>query len=153
MGTHRNLKAFALNASKVIVLASFLVFVVVPFSCSLFLNADYLHFKYKNAKYHADFAEACDSILIHHPLGTNKAMEISVTDPSLPRIISDWHPKKVGVAPNYVWIDVHDGHIGGLAIIWKPRWEEQNPTQTNTWNLCINSGEGPEQIVYVGTRK
>jgi len=134
-------------------LASFLVFIIVPFSCSLFLNADYLHFKYKNAKYHADFAEACDYILAHYPLGTNKVMRLSVTDAPLPRIISDWHPKRVDLTSNYVCIDVHDGHIGGLVIIWKPQWEGQNPTQTNTWNLCINNGEGPEDIVYVENRK
>jgi len=153
MGLHRNLKALALNATKLIVLASFFVFVIVPFSCSLFLNADYRHFKYKNAKYHASFGEACDFILAQHPLGTNKSIVLAGTDPSLPRIISDWHPIRVGLTPNYVCVEVHNGHIGGLSIIWKPQWEPQNQTQTNTWNLCINSGEGPEEIVYVGSRK
>jgi hypothetical protein len=149
----RMLPRLALNVTKLFVLASFLAFVVVPFSCSLFLNADYLHFKYRNAKYHASFAEACDLLLTQHPLGTNKVITLSVADPSLPAIISALHPQKIGLAPNKVWIGVHDGHIGGLAIIWEPQWEPQNQTQTNTWNLFITSGEGPEEVVYVGTRK
>jgi hypothetical protein len=123
---------------------------IVPY---LYFNADYLRFKHKNAEYHASFGEACDLILAQHPLGTNRVIELSGTDPSLPTIISDLHPQKIGLAPNKVWIGVHDGHIGGLAIIWEPQWEPQNQTQTNTWNLCITSGEGPEEIVYVGTSK
>lgn len=114
-----------------IALAVIALFVVALFTVPYYLfNADYLRFKHKNAKYHADFAEACDSILMHHPLGTNKAVELSGTDPSLPRIISDLHPKKVGVAPNKVWIGVHDGHIGGLAIIWEPQWMPEDQKQT-----------------------
>ncbi len=138
-----------------IIIGSALValFVVALFTVPYCLfNADYLKFKHKNAKYHADFAEACNSILMHHPLGTNEAMELSVTDPSLPRIISDLHPKKIGLSHNKVWIGVHDGHIGGLAIIWETLWVPQDQTQTNAWTLSINDGEGQKDTVYVGNR-
>jgi hypothetical protein len=135
----RNILAFAL-----------VVFVTVAISFVAYVRhtSVYLGFKHKSAKYHADFAEACDSILAQHPLGTNKDMKLSVTNPSLPKIITDLHPVKIGVSSNKVWILVNESHIDGLAVIWEP----QNENQTNTWALSINGGDGPEDIVYVTNR-
>lgn len=109
----------------------------------------YFGFKNKSAKYHAEFAEACDSVLIHHPLGTTKGIELSVTDSSLPKIITDLHPVRIGVSPNKVWILVNESHIDGLAIIWEPQWQPLNENQTNIWELSINGGDDPEVAVYV----
>jgi hypothetical protein len=99
----------------------------------------YFGFKNKSAKYHADFAEACDFVLAHHPLGTNMFVKLSVTDSSLPQIISDTHPAEIGVGSNIVWVLVSHSHVDGLAVIWKPQDEV----------LTINNGDGPEEIVYV----
>lgn len=60
------------------------------------LTSYYLSFKHKRAKYHADFAKACDSLLINYPLGTNKYVEISAKDSSLPKMISDLHRRESG---------------------------------------------------------
>jgi hypothetical protein len=144
------MRAPRILAAFVFIVALIVAIFTVPYYLA---NSSYLGFKHKNAKYHADFAEACSSILAQHPLGTNKVIALSVTDPSLPTIISDLHPLRIELSPNYVWILVHGGHIGGLAIVWKPQWEPQDQTQTNTWTLCINSGEGPEESVYVASRK
>jgi hypothetical protein len=118
-----------------------------------FFNADYLRFKYQNAEYHARFGEACDLLLTQHPLGTKEGIMLSGTTTPLPAIISALHPVRIELSSNFVWIGVHEGHIGGLCIIWKPQWVPQDQAQTNTWNLSITSGEGPQEIVYVGNRQ
>ena len=102
----------------------------------------YLGFKNKSAKYHADFAEACDLVLAHYPPGTNIFVKLPVTGPSLPKIISDTHPAEMGVGSNIVWVLVHRSHIDGLAVVWKPL----------DGILRINSGDGSEEIVYVRHR-
>ncbi len=134
--------------------SAFLVFVlsIVSFVTYVRATSVYLGFKQKDAKYHAEFAEACDSILAQHPLGTNKVIELSVSDPSLPRIITDLHPVRMGVSPNKVWILVNESHVDGLAVIWEPEWEPQNPNQTNTWTLSINGGDDPGDTVFVTNR-
>jgi len=112
------------------------------------LNAKYLGFKHKSISYHADFAKACDSMLAHYSLGTNiMGADISVTDASLPKIVSDVHPVRISISTNHVWILVRGGHVGGLAIIWEPRDE----TQTN-WALSITDGEGQNDVVYATSR-
>ncbi len=116
------------------------------------LTSYYLSFKHKRAKYHADFAKACDSLLINYPLGTNKYVEISAKDSSLPKMISDLHPERIRVARNKVWILVHGSHVNGLAVIWEPVWDPMDQNQTNTWALSITSGEGVDDTLYVTNR-
>jgi hypothetical protein len=99
----------------------------------------YLGFKNKSAKYHEDFAEACDLVLAHYPPSTNMFVKLPVTDPSLPKIISDTHPAEMGVGSNIVGVLVHPSHMDGLAVVWKPL----------DGTLSINSGDGPEKIIYV----
>lgn len=132
-----------------------LLFLAAIFGGVIYLRhtSVYIGFKHKSNEYHAEFAEACDSVLAQHPPGTNEAIELSVSDPSLPRIITDLHPLKVVVFPNQVWILVSESHVDGLAVFWEPQWQPQNQTQTNTWNLGISSGEGPPEFVYFGSRK
>jgi hypothetical protein len=132
----------------------FLLFLVVVIGGVVYLrnSSVYLGFKHKSTKYHAEFAEACDSVLAQHPLGTNKDIELSTTDPSLPKIITDLHPVRIGVSPNKVWILVNESHIDGLAVIWEPVWEPQNQNQTNDWALTINGGDDPEVPVFVTNR-
>ncbi|EEF59022.1 hypothetical protein [Pedosphaera parvula] len=120
--------------------------------CLVLLNwlfdSKYSRFKSQNPKYHADFAAACDSILANHPLGTNKYMELSVTDTSLAEIIRNLHPERIKVSTNWVWIWVDSSHTDGLSITWEPRDE----SQTNIWNLIIGYGEGKNKVVYVSKR-
>ena len=105
-------------------------------------NARYLGFKYKSAKYHSKFAEACNSMLAQNTLGTNKALYLSVADASIPKIISDLRPKNITLTSNGVFILVRSGHVGGLAVIWA-----QDEAQTN-WALRISNGEGSQDVVY-----
>src|SRR5215469_5810646 len=62
--------------------SAFLGFVFLLASVIAYARATstFLAFKHKSAKYHADFAEACDLILAQHPLGTNEDIELSGSD-------------------------------------------------------------------------
>jgi len=135
-----------MRVSRVIfcILLPFAVIALAGICLVVYLRFTSVYFGFKNesTKYHADFAEACDSILAHHPLGTNKLARISVTDPSLPKIISDTHPAKIGLAPDYVCVLINQSHIDGLAVVWRSQDEV----------LSINDGVGPEEIVYVRHR-
>lgn len=127
-------------------------------------------FERKGARYHADLAVACDSILAHYPLGTNEAVELAVESlrlpesyfrqvhPSmvgvitnqvwLPEIVRQLHPLKIEVATNRVWILVNYSVMNGLVIAWEP----QDETQTKVWHLEANNGGGGRKVVYVKTR-
>jgi hypothetical protein len=104
----------------------------------------YLRFKHQSAKGHADFALACDFLLTHHPLGTNKFIELSGTDPGLPVLVRNLHPEKIKLAANRLWILVDGSHDDGLVIVWEPKAEGQ----TNIWHLIVGTGEGGTESVY-----
>jgi len=112
------------------------------------LTRKFVRFEHRNTNYHANFAGACESILGHHPLGTNRFIEISPADASLPRIVRELHPERIKVSTNWVWILVDGSHLDGLNVTWEP----QDDAQTNTWNLVIGNGEGPSKVVYVAKR-
>src|SRR5260221_280582 len=120
--------------------------IVVVFAVLLFwlLDTKFRRFKHQSAKYHAEVAAACDFMLI----GTNKAIELSVADASLPEMVRRLRPCKIKLAANWVWIWVDDSHTDGLNVTWEP----QDETHTNIWNLIIGNGEGPSEVVYVANR-
>ena len=136
MRASRTMPAFALLV---------LVFAVVLF---VLFGTKYRRFKRYSAKYHAEVAAACDFMLAHYPVGTNKAVEISVKDAALPDIVRTLRPCKIKVAANWAWIWVDDSHTDGLSVTWEP----QDEAHTNTWNLIISNGEGPSEVVYVAKR-
>jgi hypothetical protein len=105
-------------------------------------------FRHRSASYYSDFTKACDSLLAQHPLGTNQFIEISVTDPSLPKIIRDVNPFKIKVAPDWVWIVAWgSGHASGAGITWEPQYQIPN----STWVLSTTV-ESHSRVVYVENR-
>lgn len=81
----------------------------------------------KDAMYYAEFARACDSLLAQFPIGTNKLLEVSAADVVLPRIIRDWHPRRIQLLPQHVWIQVGETRVNGFGVTWR-----QDDVQTNT---------------------
>ncbi len=55
---------------------------------SYFLDAatgGYWHFLKRDQRYYVAFARGCDSIMAHHPIGTNSAIPVAITDVSVQR--------------------------------------------------------------------
>lgn len=116
------------------------------------LTRKYVRFENKSAKYHADFAAACDSILAHYPLGTNEFLELSTTDVGLPQIVRDLRPERIKIATNWVWVLVDGSHTDGLVVLWETQWGLDGTKLTNVWNLEIGNGEDGKKALYVKSR-
>lgn len=106
----------------------------------LFWPGSYSRFRHKGESYYAEFTTACDTILVQHPLGTNRFIEVSVLDASLPKIIQDLQPAKIKLSSNRVWILSNGGEFG-------ISWELEDETKTNAW-LLITSIESQTTILY-----
>jgi hypothetical protein len=106
------------------------------------LNPQYFGLRHKSAKYYADFTAACDSVLAEHPIGTNKAIMIPVTDPSLPKVIIDLHPIKIKVSPQRVWMLLGSDSHAGFGLAWEPQWGD-----TNIW-ILQTIAESKETVIY-----
>src|ERR1043166_974802 len=129
------------------------MFAVLALGCCLLLavwllDSKFRRFKRQSSQYHSDFAEACDSILLRHPLATNRFVEVSLSEGSLPEIVRSLRPSRIKVSTNWVWILVDGSHTDGLAVVWEP----QDDVHTNVWNLIATTGEGPAEVVHVATR-
>lgn len=129
-------------------IASALTLVLAMALAAWLLDSNLRKFERKGASFHADFAAACDSILAQHPLGTNKTIQLSPVDPSLPKIVCDLHPLKIQISANRIWMLVDGSHADGLATVWEPAVE----AHTNVWHLHINNGQGKSKVVYVTSR-
>jgi hypothetical protein len=129
------------------------IVIVVPAFIAAFLwflptlhNPQYFGLRHKSARWYADFTAGCDAVLAAHPLGTNEAIWIPVSDPSIPKIIRDLHPLKLQVNPQRVWmLMVSDSHAG-FGLEWHPKWEI-----TNVW-ILETVAESLETVVYSATR-
>jgi hypothetical protein len=114
------------------------------------VNPLYFGLRHKSAKWYSDFTSACDSVIASHPCGTNKYINIAVTDPSLPRIIKDLHPLKIKTSPEGFWmLLVADSHYG-FGLTWDPMWKGTN-RDTNIWVLCTTA-ESDETVIYSAKR-
>ncbi len=110
------------------------------------LNPPYFGLRYKSAKYYADYTAACDSILATHPLGTNEFISIPVTDPSLPKIMTDLHPVRIHVRSQCVWMLLgSDGH-SGFGLTWEPEWGS-----SDIWVLHTTA-ESLDTVIYSAKR-
>jgi hypothetical protein len=102
--------------------------------CAFFLYSflygpyQYYNFNHQKENYYASLANACDSVIQNHPVGTNRFVGIATTDVSLPREILVLHPVKMQVYSGGIWI-LHGGRLK-FGINW-----EQNQSQTNQWVL------------------
>jgi hypothetical protein len=105
-------------------------------------------FKHKSPQYYAAFAKSCDSLLVQYLTGTNRFVEVPVTDTSLPKIIRDVHPFKIKVERNHVWILAGGtSHVLGYGISWEPNDE----AKTNVWALSTTQ-ESQTRVLYVAER-
>ena len=132
------------------IITALIVSLLAVFALLLYLQVTrkFIRFEHRSTTYYEDFAAACGLILAHYPIGTNRFVDISPADASLPVIVRDLHPERIRVATNWVWILVDGSHLDGLNVTWGP----QDEAQTNTWNLVIGNGEGPSKVVYAAKR-
>lgn len=113
------------------------------------LNPQYFGLRHKSAKWYADFTAGCDSVIASHPLGTNDSIEgiaIPVTDPALPKIITDLHPLKIQVGHQRFWILLVSDSHAGFGLRWDPKWDD-----TNIWVLHTTA-ESLDTVIYSARR-
>jgi hypothetical protein len=125
----------------IVVLVLLTAFVVGVF---VFWPDSHFRFRHRGEAYHAKFANACDSLLQQHPLGTNRFVEVSSTGATLPPIIQDLRPSRIKVSSNHIWILSKGGEFG---IAWEP----QDEVHTNAWHLRT-SIESHVRTVFVVNR-
>lgn len=130
-----------------------LVVVVVAFLTIAFLrclptglNRQYFGLRHKSTAYYAQLAAACDTVITRHPPGTNKFVEVSVSDPSLPKIITDLHPIRIKVDPQLFWMVLGSESHLGFGLTWDPKWGD-----TNTWVLHTTM-ESEDTVIYSAKR-
>lgn len=136
------MRAFGMVVGLVLIVA---IILVGPWPLTL-INRQYFAWRHKSAKYYADFTAACDYVLATHPLGTNEAVQIPITDSSLPQIITDARPLKILISPQRFWmLQVSDSHAG-FGLAWEPEWG-----QTNVW-ILHTIAEGLDTVVFKASR-
>ena len=104
----------------------------------------YARFRHKSDAYYSELTKAFDTMLAEHPIGTNRWIELSVTDPSLPKVVRDLQPLKIKVSPQRIWV-LHGGSIE-FGVAWEP--DEQ---RTNVWTL-ITACESDVRVIYAAGR-
>ncbi len=110
------------------------------------LNPQYFGLQRKSAKWYAEFTAACDSVLAQHPLGTNETITLSVTDPSLPKIITALHPIMIHVGHDRFWMLLGSYSHAGFGLTWDPQWDN-----TNVWVLHTTA-ESVDTVLYSAMR-
>ena len=113
------------------------------------INPQYFGLRHKSAKWYADFTAACDSVIASHPLGTNDpimGIAIPITEPLLPKIITDMHPFKIQVGPQRFWMGLVSDSHAGFGLTWDPKWDD-----TNIWVLHTTA-ESEDTVIYSARR-
>jgi hypothetical protein len=110
------------------------------------LNPQYFGLQHKSARWYADFTGACDRVIAGHPLGTNEYIRVSVTDPSLPKIITDMNPIKITVSHQRFWMLLGSDSHEGFGLTWDPDWHDPS-----IWNLHTTA-ESLDTVVYSARR-
>ena len=109
-------------------LRTIVILAVLGIGLFLFWPDSYSRFRHRSEAYYVEFAQACDFLIAQHPFGTNRFIEMSPTDATLPQTIRDLRPSKITVSANRVWI-LSKGDQFGIA------WEPVDEAQTNIWVL------------------
>jgi hypothetical protein len=112
----------------------------------MLINPQYFGLRYKRATYYADYTAACDSVLAQHPLAANESIMIPVSDPSLPKIMTDLHPVKIEVSFQHVWMCLGSDSHAGFGLTWDPQWGN-----TNVWVLHTTM-ESDDRVIYSAPR-
>jgi hypothetical protein len=137
------MRAFRIITATAVVAAFILGFLSL---LSWLLTPEYIALQHKSAKYYAELAVACDFTLAKHPSGTNEAIWIPVTDPSLPKIIRNLHPIKLQVNAQRVWMLLGSDTRAGIGLAWQRKRDD-----TNVWVLEIVA-ESLETDLYSAKR-
>jgi hypothetical protein len=137
-----------MRASRIILAVVLVLVCIIGFLWFLpnLLNPQYFGLRHKSAKYYADYTAACDSVLAAHPLGTNESIKIPVTDPSLPKIMTDLHPIRIEVSSQRVWMLLGSDSHAGFGLTWDPQWDN-----TNIWVLHTTA-ESLDTVIYASKR-
>ena len=146
LGTLDHMRALRIILVVAIILACILAF--LWFLPNL-LHPQYFGLRHKSAKWYAEFAAACDSVIASHPLGTNESISrvaISATTPSLPKIITDLHPLKIEVGPHRFWMLLFADSRAGFGLTWDLKGDD-----TNTWVLHTTA-ESLDTVIYSARR-
>jgi hypothetical protein len=135
------------NQKVVILLASVpalcVVLMVLIFALEFLWPAPVIAFQRRDLKYHKAFAEACDLVIKQHPLITNQSTKISLTDPSLPKIIRDLHPLRIWMVGNPPYVGMIDSS-DEFGIEWGPDIDSGRP---NVWQLTTTC-ESHTRVAY-----
>jgi hypothetical protein len=110
------------------------------------VNPQYFGLRHKSMKWYEDFTAACDSVIASHPTGTNEFIRVSVTDPSLPKIITDLHPLKIKVSPQKFWMGLVSDSRDGFGLAWNPKWND-----SGIWVLHTTA-ESLDTVIYSAKR-
>lgn len=131
---------------RIILVTGLVIFCIVGFLWCLgyVLNPQYFGLRHKSAKFYADYAAACDSVLAAHPLGTNESIKIPVTDPSLPKIMTDLHPVRIVVGSQRVWMLLGSDSHNGFGLTWERGW-------ANSWVLHTTA-ESHDTVIAASKR-
>jgi hypothetical protein len=71
---------------------------------------------------------------------------IPVTDPSLPKIITDLRPIKIVVGDQRFWMLLVSDSRAGFGLTWDPHWDD-----TNIWVLHTTA-ESSDTVIYSARR-
>ena len=133
--------------SRWVVVSLVVLLVILPSVFALIapelLESPYIRFQKHSQTYYGNLAQACNTVLAEHPVGTNKFIEISVTDPSLPKAIRDLHPIKINVSTQGYWMGLVSESRSGVGVSWGPQQDN-----TNIWSLQAIAPEGEDTVVY-----
>jgi hypothetical protein len=111
----------------------------------MLLNRQYFGLRHKSVAYYTELTRACNFMIATHPLGTNESVKISVTDSSLPKVITDLRPIKINVTHQRFWMLLGSDSHAGFGLAWEPQWDN-----TNIWVLHTIA-EGLDTVIYSST--
>jgi hypothetical protein len=112
----------------------------------MLLHPQYFGLRHKSAKYYAELTTACDSIIAAHSFGTNEFLRISVTDQSLPKIITDLHPLRIEVGRQSAWFLLVAESHSGFGLTWDLQYGS-----TNIW-ILHETMESEDTVIYASKR-
>jgi hypothetical protein len=112
----------------------------------LSIREQYFGLQHKSTRYYVDFTAACDTVLAEHPIGTNEFIQIPLTDPSLPKVITKLQPIKIKVGRQHFWMLLGSDSHSGFGLTWEPQWGH-----TNVWVLHTTA-ESLDTVLYTSER-
>jgi hypothetical protein len=105
-------------------------------------------FIHRSPAYYSNLAHACDEVLLTHPVANGAFYFPPIPDSTLPKLITDLHPRELVLTSTSVSLGYRPLHGNeGFWIGWGP-----GDADTNTWTLEANLTEGRKSF-YAELRK